>query len=249
MLELDLRDEIGFATHPHYWFDAGGTRFGYCYIRKNGCTCFKKLICDTSPAGRPGTERGAEIQFMNAHHRIRSHAELERCARMILVTRDPYERLISAYLNKFVVRSGNRGIFKNFRRVMQEEPETASFRSFVTGYCREPARRDVHVQPQRAHLLPIRYDAVFPLGELFEGMAALVGPEIAGQYFRKPENPTAYGSEGTSAVDVPAEVLREAWVAGEGLPSRAALADEELGACVRESYDGDYRMLAALHAH
>ena len=53
MYRLDRRNKIISYGRAHFWFELGGKTYGYCYIRKNACSAFKKLICDTSDVALP----------------------------------------------------------------------------------------------------------------------------------------------------------------------------------------------------
>ncbi|WP_173508503.1 MULTISPECIES: sulfotransferase family 2 domain-containing protein [unclassified Aliiroseovarius] len=149
----------------HYWFEANGKRFAYAYIRKNACTAFKTLICETSRRA-DFVETGLRpMRFMNKYHRIKTRRQLDQCHTRLFVYRDPYGRLVSAYLNKFVARKGHEDIFQRYQSATGQHPDDTSFRDFVTRYCIPPfSQRDKHVRPQASRLLDLPYDHAIEMG-------------------------------------------------------------------------------------
>lgn len=247
MIELDLRNKIGFNRKPHYWFEANGARFGYCYIRKNACTCFKNIICDTSENKDFLSSENRRIDFMNAHHRINNHNDLKLCDTFIFVYRDPYERLVSAFVNKFVVRDGSDDILNSYRRILGD-PQNANFRKFVSDYCKNFRRRDYHIRPQVQSLLPIKYDSVISISNLHESMRNLIGAGMSEKYFFKKENETRYGLHSQNLVESPAGELRRNYLKNGSLPSPTSLLDNDLKYLVMERYADDYMMIEELRS-
>lgn len=176
MYRLDRRNKIISYGRAHFWFELNGKKYGYCYIRKNACSAFKKLICETSKVAKFSEHTGTELQFMEAHHRIRTYEQLQSCDHLIFVYRAPYDRLVSAYVNKFVVQTGHNEIFRSYEQQTGKAPESASFRDFIIGYCKEFREKDVHIFPQHLHLLPSRYDSVLSIETLYEDISDLMGP-------------------------------------------------------------------------
>src|SRR3954469_11320300 len=76
----------------HFCFTIGGKRFAYCYIRKNGCSAFKRLMLD-----RAGAEREEEqpITTLSRQFGARSLNDVRSADHRILVLRNPYSRLVS----------------------------------------------------------------------------------------------------------------------------------------------------------
>ena len=243
---LDRRDFLLKAAPAHFWFEAGGRRYCYSYIRKNACSSFRKFIIETSSEADFGSFSGPQIEFLRKYHLVRTYECLERCDASLFVFRDPYERLISAYLNKFVARRGNADLFRDFRTTLGKDPESASFRDFVDLYCIDFARRDVHVLPQASHLLPIFYDHALPMEDLHSLMADLIGPKSAGRFFASPVNASEHAedrSAGISLCDVPAEELRAEFLRSTALPPKNCFVDDALKGVVAQRYHADYRMI------
>ena len=108
----------------------------------------------------------------------------------IVVVRDPVSRISSLFSNKFIQRRGHSDIFESYRAVTGRDPAAATFRDFVLNYVSRlgEIRLDPHVWPQAWHLCPVTYDHVIELEDLCEGMARLVGPDLAESYFGEKTN-------------------------------------------------------------
>lgn len=150
----------------------------------------QKFIVENSPHEMLATE--SEYDFLRRKHGIPKMKLLRAAKERILIVRHPVERIQSLFVNKFIQRIGNGGIFKSYRLVTGRDPETASFREFVNEYVSRlgDVRLDPHTWPQHWHLCPIVYNRVFRLQDLAESMAEIVGKEMADTYFRDRVNPS-----------------------------------------------------------
>lgn len=246
MYRLDRRNKLLSYGKAHYFFEVDGKRYAFCYIRKNACSAFKKLICDTSKEADFANYSGSVMQYLEAYHRIRSVDQLQSCDHAIFVIRDPYERLISAYVNKFVVQTGNEEIFRSFETHMGMPAQEATFRIFVKDYCRSFRDKDMHVFPQHGHLVPWRYDSVLKISELYEDIFNLMGQKIADKYFSRKENFSQYGMDAISIVDVPCGELNAEYQLDKKLPSKQSLQDERLEEIIMNRYQLDYQILGKM---
>lgn len=206
---------------PHFVFTAGGRQILYCYIRKNACSSFKKLM--VGGCSREGFAN--QFELLKARHGVAFSEGLPRVDHAIFVYRDPFERMASLYVNKFVQISKAADIQRAYREVTGQRPEEASFADFVTSYLSDPRARDPHIRPQRRHLLPIRYTEAIPLRRLHEAMTAILGAELAERHFARPANATRSlpRYEGEDLAERPAAELARRYEEGEGLPATGAL--------------------------
>lgn len=172
----------------------------YTYIRKNACSAFKDMMSAkrSENLGKPGLGGIKEFRWSK---------RIKHWDHAIFVYRDPFDRLVSAFVNKFIERSGHRDIFDNFWEVSGQRPETATFRDFVQ-YAAAPFHRlDPHVWPQKAHLLSIDYTLAIEIGDLSRVMAARF-PSLAA-FFRHKVNETAgQGAFHGDLSDVPAQDIK-----------------------------------------
>lgn len=245
------------ARSYHYRIEIGGKRLLYCYIRKNACSAFKRLIARRMPAKYwvRAALRGSfadryEIEgglngFALPMQRVVDPAAYDH---IVFVTRDPAERFVSAYLNKFVDVSGADRIGQKYEAATGAAFDDARMVDFM-GWSRMGFDRlDPHLWPQKAHLWDLPYTAV-PITGLQAGMARLIGPEAAAAFFAQKVN----ASDGQAAADyadltdVPARDLRAMRAAGRAV-TRANFLTPALRAHVAEIYAADVAMLAEIDA-
>ena len=188
MRKLDNRGGHPNPLRAHFQFSINGRQFAYCRIRKNGCSAMQQFIIKTSPHRIAPCE--TEYDFLRRHHRVPNIKALRSAERRILVVRDPVERILSLYQNKFVQRSGSVGLFRSFTEVTGYDPVGVSLDDFITNYVSRlgDIPLDPHVWPQHWHLCPIVYDYVFSLTDLAEGMTQIVGPRMAADFFQQKVN-------------------------------------------------------------
>jgi hypothetical protein len=237
---LRFRDQ---PSGLHLIFEAGGKRFLYSYIRKNACSAFKRMIVDLSDAEPKPANEKERIRFLTRHHSARLPADLQRVDHSIFVYREPSERIVSLYKNKFIQRSGAADILASYREITGRTPEAASFTEFVTHYLRPGFRNlDAHVLPQRRQLLPIAYTDAIPMHELHAKMTKIVGHELADAYFRQKHNATANRPRATNvdnAHEESAETLHRIYLDTGGMPESELFLTAEIRARIGKLYKED----------
>lgn len=234
----------------HLAFRANGKKFLYCYIRKNACSSFKRLIVMRSKHRERLSEFPSRLQFMRQFHAVR---EIDAAAfdHSILILRDPLERVVSVWKNKFVQRNGHEDIFASYARVTGQDPETATFADFMTRYLGRPfADLDVHLRPQSQDLAPMVYSDALLLKNLHAHMTGLLGAHIADRFFLKPVNSSAgpVDPDPTEAWTRSAAELHAAFRDRGTLPATARFASPPFAAQVAELYADDYRIFRAVAA-
>ena len=244
---LDATGKVAPKTtiERHYYFHVGETKFGYCYLAKNGCTAFKNFITQTSRVRHKVNFDGTPIEYMGRYHKLHTNEDIEACDSMILVLRDPYDRLISAYTNKFISRRGT-DIFKNYEEVTNKNPDDLTFRSFIVDYCKDFETRDHHVVPQAHYILPIQYDKTFMLADIYSEMSKIIPPEIADKYFKQKSNKENYGLTVSAAIDQRSEDLYILQTTHNSAPKKENFYDAELEEIVKIRYQDDYALIDML---
>jgi hypothetical protein len=221
----------------HFLVDIGGETIAYCYIRKNACSAFKRMILDR--AGYEGKWDDA-LQFLS-RFAAPDLAAAKAARWRIYVYRDPFDRMVSLFRNKLIMQEGDRDFLPHFESISGLAAPEATFRQFVTGYLtRKPG--DPHVRSQASHLLPIDYNCISTPETLFADMLAVVGKDLAAKYFAEPVNDSSRALFDEPSADVPVAELRERYAAAGELPASAALGDPELRAIIRRVYRDDYRL-------
>lgn len=243
-----LVDRLTGQGAPHFRFELGGKSIGYCYIRKNGCSNFKQAIIAESPNAKEADSFSSEIDFLIKHHLMRNHDAAE-CDRIVFVYRDPVERFLSMFRNKFIQRDGYEDLFGNYEQLTGQPAPEASFTDVVAKYLPQPfAKMDPHFWRQKTHLKRFRYTDALPMAEIHEGMRQIVGDELAAQYFQKPVNTSASSQDidDTDAATASADELHKVYAANNEMPSKASLLKPELEQKIRARYSDDYGLIASV---
>jgi hypothetical protein len=174
----------------HFWFSVNGFRYTYVDIRKNACTTFRHFLRRTSDF-RSNQRKQSDLRFLVRHHGEKDIADVKKSHQRILILRDPVERTLSLYMNKFLDRSGNEGIFRDYRAETRQNADQATINDFVYRYLK--SKKDLtelnqHVWPQSAHLASVNYDATILLNDLPEAAQIIFGAEIGSKYFARKTN-------------------------------------------------------------
>ncbi|MHA6347186.1 sulfotransferase family 2 domain-containing protein [Roseivivax sp. CAU 1761] len=238
-----------FVSHP--------AKVVYCPIGKNACTFMKRQMVRVS--GLPDIDYILpHIHLLTDH--VRTGAQLsdyeEQEARRVIadpsylkfaILRDPAERLLSAYVEKFVLNRLDEGNQHHTRRVVWavqaalglDAPDFdrgISFRDFVTTITsQDPRQLDPHWRPQHLYLEGIDWDRFYPvtrINEAIDMLEARSGLQLA----RQPENTTGSGRgefQAGAADLLPAEII-----AGPKL-SKASYFDDDLVQRVSTYYATD----------
>ena len=248
---FDNRDQPplpGFPPGLHFGFEMRGKRLLYCYIRKNACSAFKRMITVRSPERAKLDGFSSRLKFLRRFHGVRD-IRAEEYDHTIFVYRDPVERLVSVWRNKFVQRDGHDDVFASYAAVTGRDPERASFAEFLEVYMARPLPElNVHLHPQAACLAAIRYSDALPLRNLHDHMVPIIGAKPAARFFRQATNASA-APAGKAPEDARArssEDLWRHWTQTGTMPSPAAFLGPDDAARIRGIYAADCRMLAGL---
>lgn len=247
----DNRDRTPLPGYPlgaHFGFTARGQRLLYCYIRKNACSAFKRMIVTRSPERAQFKSASSRLQFMRRHHGV-CDIRAEEFDHTIFVYRDPVDRAVSVFRNKFIQRDGNKGIFANYAAVTGRPPEKASFSEFLEVYLGQPLTDlDMHLHPQAAALASIRYSDAIPLRYLHGHMTGIVGRKAADRFFLHSTNSSAAPAQDAQqdARGLGANLLHARWQETGAMPPAAAFLQPSDAERLRAIYAVDCRMLAAL---
>ena len=165
----------------------------YCPVAKSACTTFKRLMVNISNIDGKELILSGDVHSATRKYRTGVRLvdlELEEAMEAIAsdeyfrftVIREPYDRLVSGYIEKFLV---NRMVPRNgfhtgpVLRAIQGMPEVdhergVSFRSFVEFIlCRPANSLDTHWRPQHLYLQGVNYDAVYRLDQMDRVLADL----------------------------------------------------------------------------
>jgi hypothetical protein len=245
------------ALRPHFGITVGGVSLAYCYIRKNACSAWKRLIIGESPVLFSRSDWKNEFAFMSAHHGLRTTEEIDRSDRRIVVVRDPVDRFVSAFISLFVTRTPppTRRLRALGDELFGRDIFDMSFDMLLDCQLPAPDRRrrglDKHLWPQVWHLAPTTYTDVIDIGFLGAEMNRLIGTKLGTQYFDKAVNATsAIGTyDDGDAPSLSARAFVERFGSTGLLPSKASFLHGGRGDAVRKAYDEDASLYEACRAH
>lgn len=221
--------------------NVAGRRVLYTYIRKNACTSFVNLIRSMSGTGF-GRKRLASIQDCRI---FRAHSREKEFTDRIFVYREPFDRCVSAFLNKFVQTRERNDAVKNFEYTLKICVDDASFQDVAFRYVQHDfSLIDPHFWPQKSYLGRLTYTAPIALTHLFEHTRELFGKEIAKHFFYERVNSSRFSGQSVSEslVSVKVSDLRNMLSQGIRIQKRNFF-DEAVFAAVRFRYADDYLMV------
>ncbi len=241
---------------PYFYYSGGGAhftfkienkRYVYSFIRKNACSTIARFIVDQEYNSKFPHQKIMEI--LTRKTAVRHHHQFNSSDCNFFVFRNPADRLVSLFNNKFIQGSGDDGIIANFEALTGMDYRESSFHDFLYKYLARYLRPfsnrwlvDAHVIPQADHLWPIRYDCVIPFDGLHSEACLLWGQELADHYFKMPLNasPTVRYDKFSLHTQV-SELIEE--FAGSGrVPGNHAYIDEDVDNTIRQLYAVDFDM-------
>lgn len=231
----------------HFFREFNGKKILYTYIRKNGCTAFKKLFLHETEISE---DDPAVMRYLmqNFSYRPNIHGIPDYS---IFVYRDPVERILSAFKNKFIQQKNSEDIFNDFHKVTKRDPYKSNFVEFCNEYISKLSESDdvildPHVMPQNKHLLPIEYNAVINIRDLHVSMKYILGGQLADMYFKDPENLTqnvdAIEISGGSEKSI--EELNKIYNISSKFPNeKSLLMNLNISKVIKNTYRDDYQMI------
>ena len=218
-------------------------KISYVKIPKNACstvinTLGHSIVQDRSPH-----------QF---DHHFRTPVEGSGDWPLLAVLRDPYERLVSAYLNKLVIPSEREpfagalldAVWNNQRGAPRPAPQSSiTFAEFVKFVCsRDDATLDQHWQSQTHHMQGAKPQIVLDMNNLREGWTA---DPLLSQIELRDFAPHATRSDIPIDRDlsrVEGDDIAAFFRVAKQFPPQAAFRNDKLLARVRNRYAQDYEL-------
>lgn len=237
---------------PHFIFRFNNKKIAYCYIRKNACSAFKRLLVDASEHRGMYDQKTNSIFFLEKFHRENSIALLDSCDYRIFVYRCPIRRATSLFINKFVMQNEAEDIMRSVTEVTRLPPERLSFNDFVNLYlCAgvDEKNLDPHAWKQVNHLHEINYTHAIHMPALKKEMEEIIGAEGAEKYFAKPIN----AAEGITEMiksdmsRLPAGILQNNFLTRRVRPSQEQLLNAELQQKIEYVYKSDVALFRFLN--
>ncbi|WP_334059914.1 sulfotransferase family 2 domain-containing protein [Alteromonas sp. S005] len=234
-----------------YTIKVDGVSIAYTYIRKNACSSFKKFFSHFSHGCF--SEYKTDLAALNQLHVESSLDKLSSCDFRIFVFRDPIDRAISVYKNKFIQNTGNKDIFQSYEKITGRDAFKASFEEFISLYImnQQVSERelDPHLYSQHLHLRDINYNAVIPMNSLYDSMQLVVGAALAQKFFEKPVNASTSNIESErerNVVTQSAEELNQIFKSEKRIPKSALFRTPTIEEQLKAFYVTDYELINSL---
>lgn len=182
--------------HVSIPLEAKDVSIAYCHIRKCGCTSIKKFIRG---------EVSTSLKWLEyaAHNKL-TKQEASKHDFRIFIYRNPIERFVSGFVNKFVQQSGNDAVFESVKSILSKDPVMCTLNEFIEQYLTlllvDKTMVDQHFHPIAWHLYPISYTHAIELKKMRLGMASIIGEDLAHKYFSIPHNKSSIISNAYSSV-------------------------------------------------
>ncbi|MGD1702136.1 sulfotransferase family 2 domain-containing protein [Dapis sp. BLCC M229] len=235
-------------TYDHFHLKLNGVDFVYTYIRKNACSSFKKIFAAKSPMKKYLNNCQTIHRFMVKYHKINLVEEIDRFENRIAIIRDPYSRVVSAYLNQFIQNFGKQqrsDMYNSIKDNIDISPHLLTFRAFLSEYLTkiDYDNLDCHFWSQKEHLAPVKYNHLWLLDDLYENAKHLFDKKVADQFFSKKVNATSlFKKYDDDAADLPAYKIHDRFVKEGSLPSVSAFLVDDLDAVINELYVDDFKL-------
>ena len=232
-------EQLGFALRHLYVYPR--LRLAYTYIPKNACTSLKRTFGRAQGWLGPDSPSAHE---MRRQWWLSGLARYPRAEERIVVVRDPFDRVLSAYLNKFI-RARDTVAEQAIAAGLGESlspgatRDDVTFADFVAYLARTPSHRlDEHWRPQHDFLIGsyTRHLRFEHLGEdsAFLAHQGLVVDEARGHSTSKVQADVGPGWGHRTAGEIGRLRRRR-----EVLPSRESMYDERLHAMITERFAED----------
>lgn len=246
----------------------GGKKLLYAYIRKNASSTFRAYINQKTHPKYLLDPKNILKKLMGMDLKNRNHIDGnmkyfrhswsktvkgDSYDAIIFVYRDPLERLLSTFKNKFIDDIYASGIQRNFEELTGCEAEQATFTSFVEYTYNDFSRLNPHVTPQKSALWELNYTPIKP-SHLNKVMREITDLEQTDSFFGSKRNASeksvdcyedGYDSGplyNTSVCD-----LRVIAKEGRALPITNFISNE-IRDKLRSRYAQDYEMIAQIEA-
>lgn len=236
---MDL-ERTAFSLRHLYVYPRLG--IAYTFIPKNACTSFKRTLGQAEGWLQEGatTAHGFPVARW-----MRGLAAYRGAEERIVVVRDPFDRILSAYLNRFLMRrdaAADHAMATGLASIVGRPDATTadvSFADFVEYLTRTPNRRlNEHWRPQ-VDFLAGSYTRLIRFEALAEDTEFLTSRGLVLRQARGHATSTLRRNLGTGWGDRKARALRRLRKEHGHLPSRESMYDDRLHRLVAERYAED----------
>jgi hypothetical protein len=236
-------ERSAFALRHLYVYPRLG--IAYTYIPKNACTSFKRTLGRAQGSLAPDAASAHEMTF---RHWSSGLARYFGTDERIVVVRDPFDRVLSGYLNRFLMHE-DAAADHAMRTGLAETlgpgsvPGDVTFADFVEYLSRTPSRSlNEHWRPQSDFLVG-SYTRIIRFEHLREDTGFLADRGLSLDEARGHSTSTMRQDLGPGWADRKARRLRRLRRHKGVLPTRENMYDERLHALVAERYAEDVELV------
>lgn len=219
-------------------------RLAYTYIPKNACTSFKRTLGQGQGWLAPDAPSAHE---MDPRRWLSGLVRYPRAEEKIVVLRDPFDRLLSGYLNRFLMR-GDPAVDHAMSTGLADvtgpgsTADDVTFSHFVEYLARTPGRRlNEHWRPQ-SDFLTGSYTRYIRFDHLTEDTGFLTERGLPLQARRGHGTSADRRDLGPGWADRKARRLRRVRKEKGALPERENMFDERLYSLVADRYAQDVEL-------
>jgi hypothetical protein len=221
----------------------------YTYIPKNACTSFKRTLGEAQGWLDPDASSAHDMKVIWwAQGLVRYPQVGER----IVVVRDPFERLLSGFLNRFLMRedaAAQHAMDSGVQDLIGPDKtrQDVTFEDFVQYLARTPDRQlNEHWRPQSNFLIGT-YTRFLRFEHLAEDAGFLAERGIPLQHRQGHGTSSMRRDLGPGWGSAPVRRLRRQRRMKEVLPARESMYDEQLADLVAERFAADVELFERLN--
>ena len=239
-----MNKDYEFAIKQHLCCES--KKFLYCFIPKNACTTFKTVTAKYSIfSSEDELEKASKIHSHTNQLKPKVTELINESYFKFIIVRNPFLRLISAYLNKLVIKDRNN--LENFGQdfKIMNESRLMTFQDFIQYVEKTPSQQlNVHWRPQVDFLLYNSYNMYLQFENLKQDIPKLekaLDIKIPKQNVAKNTTPYAYLDVG-EPWKLHGEELWQIRKSQNVVPLPYQMYNDELIAKVHERYQQDIEL-------
>ena len=215
----------------------------------------KKFIFSQSPHRNSTKIAHQNLKFLEKYHKIAHVLNNKDANYNIFIYRDPLDRLISLYLNKFIVKSLENDVAKLFESTFNTPAKLATFEDFIMKFSKiAKIEKNGHFHSHYDTLGRFNYNAVIEFKQIKADFLMIMPDKYVEKYFSSPINKSDFSAStlsdstdpflkfGSDVGAVPAEELRQCFAIHGKTPPRDRFASPARADRVREIYAVDYAL-------
>lgn len=182
----------GSKADRHFRFRQFEFDFAYSLIRKNASSAFVRFFGQAAGARATGLSR---LRIPRRYWEVEA-SDAAKSPNVIVVLRDPMDRLMSLYVNKFIELPSQGkhpgDIAVDAERILGVTFDNIDFKQIILDYATNPEATDEHLRPQSEHLVSFNYNCVVTIDSVHPLMRSILGDRLAERFFQRKVNSSSW---------------------------------------------------------